>query len=178
MTHLILKIYDYMHTHLIQCVTLFCVITIVLFGLILRLDFKEDISAFLPFEGKQYESFQVYQDVSGANKLIAIFQNKDTQHDEPDKLIAAVDDFSETLSKNDSLGMVTGIVTQIDLDAIMQVADYVYNNIPYFLTETDYIRMDSLLSQEKYVKSVWKRIDACLCFPLQVCWHQIWRKIH
>ena len=78
MTHLILKIYGYMHTHIKQCVASFCVITMILLFLILKLDFKEDISAFLPFEGEQYESFQVYQDVSGANKLIAIFQNEFT----------------------------------------------------------------------------------------------------
>ena len=65
-----------MRTHIHLCVGSFCAITITLLCLILRLDFKEDISAFLPFEGKQHESFQVYQDISGANKLIAIFQNK------------------------------------------------------------------------------------------------------
>lgn len=165
MIQLILRIYDYMHTHILQCVAAFCAMTIALLLLILKLDFKEDISAFLPFEGKQYESFQVYQDVSGANKLIAIFQNKDTLNSSPDYLISAVDDFSETLEKNDSLEMVTDVVTQIDLEAFIEVTDYVYNNIPYFLTEADYIRMDSLLSQEEYVKDCLEEDKRLLMFP-------------
>jgi len=165
MIRYILKVYDYLHTHLIQCVISFCVITIALLCLILKLDFKEDISAFLPFDGKQSESFQVYQDISGANKIIALFQYKDTLNSEPDYLISAVDAFIEALEKNDSLKIINNVVAQIDLDAIQKVSNYVYDNIPYFLTENDYIRMDSLLSQEGYVKNCLEEDKRLLMFP-------------
>jgi len=165
MTNLILRIYDYMHTHILQCVALFCFMTIVLLCLILRLDFKEDISAFLPFNEKQHESFQVYQDVSGANKLIAIIQYTDTLKNDPDNLITVVNDFSDTLIEKDSLRMISDIVTQFDLDAMAEVVDFVYYNIPYFLTEDDYNRMDSLLSQEEYVKNCLEENKRLLMFP-------------
>lgn len=154
-----------MHTHILQCVALFCVTTILLLCLIFRLNFKEDISAFLPFDGKQHESFQVYQDVSGANKLIAIFQYRDSINNNPDNLVAAVDDFSQIIAENDSLQMITEIVTQVDLDVITEITDFVYYNIPYFLTEDDYVRMDSLLSQKEYVKSSLEEDKRLLMFP-------------
>lgn len=165
MTHLILKIYDYMRTHLLQCVISFSVITIALLCLILKLNFKEDISAFLPFEGKQHESFQVYQDVSGANKVIAIFHHADTLHSELDNLVAAVDDFSQILAGRDSLQMVADVITQFDLDAITAITDFVYYNIPYFLSETDYLRMDSLLSQDNYISNCLEEDKRLLMFP-------------
>ena len=165
MTHLILKIYDFMRTHIHLCVGSFCAITITLLCLILRLDFKEDISAFLPFEGKQHESFQVYQDISGANKLIAIFQNKDSLNSDRDNLIATVDDFLQTIEEKDSLEIITDIVAQIDLEVISEITDFVYKNIPYFLSESDYCRMDSLLLQKDYIDNCLEEDKRLLMFP-------------
>ena len=69
----ILRIYDYMRSHSKLCVLSFCITTALLTGLVSKIQFNEDISAFLPL-GEQYqESLQVYQDVSGASKLLAVF---------------------------------------------------------------------------------------------------------
>ena len=71
MTHLILKIYDFMRTHIHLCVGSFCAITITLLCLILRLDFKEDISAFLKSNQK------IKQGANRRYELISLLQNFD-----------------------------------------------------------------------------------------------------
>lgn len=85
MTKIALKIYDSLQAHRRISLLSFLVITSVLFALFLRLNFKEDISDFLPLDGNHQEAMQVYQDVSGASKIIAIFERTDTVKVDPDK---------------------------------------------------------------------------------------------
>ena len=165
MTRNILRIYDYLHTHKVQCVLSFCIITAILSGLILRLDFKEDISTFLPLDKENQRAMQVYQDVSGASKLFAIFQTKDSTRIEPDECITAINSFSKLLEGIDTLQYITEITTQVDLEKITELTDFVYNNIPYFLTAKDYVRMDSVLSQDNYIESRLLEVKQMLMFP-------------
>ena len=90
MIKIALKIYDFMKGHRRFCLLSFIVVTSVLFSLFLRLDFKEDISDFLPLEGNHKEAMQVYQDVSGASKIIAIFQGVDSISTNPDNIVDAI----------------------------------------------------------------------------------------
>ena len=106
MTDITLRIYDYMRRHTMLCVTLFCLATALLVGLVSRIRFTEDISAFLPLEEQHKESLQVYQDISGASKLLAIFQLKDTTQTDAEELICAVNDFEHYLSTTDTSGII------------------------------------------------------------------------
>ena len=165
MTKIVLRIYDYLRTHTIRCMLSVCMLTSILAALILRIEFKEDISAFLPLDNNSQQALQVYQDVSGANKLMAIFQYVDSAHIDADEAIAAMETFSQSVEEADSLHMVSEIVSQIDLEKISELTDFVYNNIPYFLTEDDYNRMDSLLEQKEYITSRLQDVKQMLMFP-------------
>lgn len=165
MADIILRIYDYMRRHTPMCVTTLCVSTALLILLVSRVRFNEDISAFLPL-GEQYqESLQVYQDVSGASKLLAIFQMKDTTQTNEDALVGAMSDFGEYLSAADTSGIIREVTAQVDYDGISAVTDFVYQNIPLFLTENDYTRMDSLLAVPDYTEKQLQEDLAMLMFP-------------
>lgn len=161
----ILKIYEYLRTHAIVCWLSLCCITAVLAGLILRLDFKEDISAFLPLDEDNQKAMQVYQDVSGASKLLAIFQFTDSVNADLDEAVEAMGLFAEMVEEADSLHYLSDITTQIDLEKITELTDFVYANIPYFLTEEDYMRMDSLLSADNYIPTRLQEVKQMLMFP-------------
>ena len=143
----------------------FIVVTSVLFSLFLRLDFKEDISDFLPLEGNHKEAMQVYQDVSGASKIIAIFQGVDSISTNPDNIVDAIDYFENIVSEKDSAGYVRELTTQINLEKISEYTDFVYSNIPYFLTEDEYLRMDSLLNTPGYIDDRLEKDKELLMFP-------------
>ena len=165
MTDIVLKTYDYLQKRTTLCVLSFCITTALLVGLVCRINFNEDISAFLPL-GKQYkESLQVYQDVSGASKLLAIFQSKDTSDTNPENLVLAMSDFEKFLSETDTLPIIKEKTIQVDYDKIAEVADFLYQNIPLFLTETDYKRMDSLLSIPGYTERQLQEDLSMLMFP-------------
>ena len=165
MINFVLKIYDYLRTHTVSCILSVCVLTSILAALILRIEFKEDISAFLPLDQNNQEALQVYQDVSGASKLLAIFQYTDSTNIDADEAVSAMETFSEFVEEADSSHYISELTTQIDLEKISELTDFVYNNIPYFLTEDDYKRMDSLLVLHDFIPSRLQDVKQMLMFP-------------
>ncbi len=158
---LILRIYDYLSRHakilwasLAACLGLFIF-------LILHLDFSEDISDFLPLGTSDQEALSVYQNISGANRMYILFANPD----DADLTVEAIDFFTETVHSKDSLGWCEDLTAQFDMSQIMEVTDFVYDNIPYFLTENDYERIDSLLALPDYVDGQMKKNLEMLMFP-------------
>lgn len=168
MTDIILKIYDYIHRHTLLGIALFFVATTLLIGLVCRIQFKEDISAFLPLSEEYKESLQVYQNVSGSSKLIAIFQQKDTSETDVDNLISSMRDFEKYLSETDTAAIIKEKTAQVDYDKIRESVHFVYDNIPLFLTESDYVRMDSLLSILEYTENQLQEDLQILMFPTSV----------
>ena len=145
MTETVQRLYDYMKAHRMLCVLSFVVVTLLLVMSVLRLNYKEDIADFLPVDSEHHNALKVYQDISGANKIFAVFQYRDTTKADPEMIVGSIDAFVEDIQRSDTAHMISNIVSQVDLEKLSEVTDFVYNNIPYFLTEKDYARMDSVL---------------------------------
>lgn len=165
MPEFILKLYDYMKMHRMTCFFSFVVITLLLVMSVLRLGYKEDIADFLPIDSEHHNALKVYQNISGANKVFAIFQYRDTTKTDPDAIVNSIDAFVEKLEKTDTAHILTNVMSQIDVEKMTEVTDFVYKNIPYFLTDADYARMDSVMSQPDYVAHQLKQDKQMLMFP-------------
>ena len=107
----------------------------------LRLDYKEDITDFLPLDAKQKQSMDYYRRISQSERIVILFDGGDT-----DTLLDAVDRFA-TLAREKDTVIAAHLTAQIDMQLYMDVLRWVYANIPYFLDEQDYARLDSLLAQ-------------------------------
>lgn len=165
MTTLVLSIYDWMRRHRLLCLLSFVVVTILLVLSVMRLHFKEDISDFLPLDSRHQHALKVYQDISGANRLFALFQYRDTTDTDPDVMVGAIEAFSSRLEERDTTEMVRDLVAQVDLSKVQEMSAFVYANIPYFLTADDYERMDSLLRQPDYMADQLQQDKEMLMFP-------------
>ena len=130
-------------------------------GLLFTLHFSEDISDFLPLGTRERELLSVYQKISGADRLIILFSNPD----DVDYTIEAIDRFVNAAIENDSHDWCKSLTTQIDMETITNVSNFVYENIPYFLTESDVERMDSLLTLPGYIKATLADDKQSLLFP-------------
>jgi len=153
MTAEIIRIYEYMKSHRkIYWLSL----SILIFGLALllvSLTYKEDISDFLPDNNKYSKALKVYQDLVGANKIIVIAQYADSTKIAPDTIARAVDLFVGELEKKDKCNLFLNLTYQMDQSQVAEMISYVYQNIPYFLTPTDYLRMDSLVCKPDFIPS-------------------------
>ena len=165
MTEVILRIYTYIKTHratgLLSCM----LITMLLLLSVSQLSYKEDIADFLPIDSRHHNALKVYQDISGAGKMFAIFQYSDSTKTNPDVLTASVDRFVEEVEKADTAHEVQNLMAEVDLEKMTTVTDFVYQNIPYFLTDADYARMDSALSQPGFVAQQMQADKQMLMFP-------------
>ena len=118
-------------------------VSIILMCLVATLHFSEDISDFLPLGTKEREEMGIYQNISGAERLFILFSNPG----DADRTVSAIESYLSFLDENDTEQWCGDIVGEIDMDTIAEVSDFVYDNIPYFITDADIQRMDSLLSE-------------------------------
>lgn len=166
MAAIVIRIFDYMRKHKTHGVLGFILITLILAYFLAGQTYKEDISDFLPLNNKYHKALKVYQEISGANRIIAIFQYRDSSMTDADTIIHSVDRFIEHLKKNDKDKSLTDLTYQIDLEKITETTDFVYRNIPYFLTSEDYHRIDSLLETQDYIHTQIRNGKQMLMLPV------------
>lgn len=165
MNKLILNIYDYFKKYPIIGWGVFLVITVGLILSFLSLSYKEDISDFLPLDEKNQTALSVYQDISGADKIYAIISAKDNSETDPEILTEGVENFVSNVEKLDTLHYIKNIMKEIDYDKVLESIDFIYENIPYFLNDKDYARIDSLLSNDEFIDNKISEDKENLLFP-------------
>ena len=159
---MIIKFFDFFHKHVLLRRSVLLALTIALVVSVFQLSYKEDISDFMPLTEEEKQDMEIYQDISGVNKLVVLFS---CDKENPDSTIAAIDLFQESVKELDSLNWTSDMVTRFDMEKVGEVTEFVYQNIPYFLTERDYSRMDSLLRADNYLAEQLDRNREMLMFP-------------
>ena len=141
---LFVTLYDHFHQHQKQLWGSLMALLAVLVGLISRLDYVEDISDFMPFDAEYRQAIQVYQEVAAGNRIVLFFSQPAADSTDQQHLISAVDRYGELLAEADTTQIGVEWQPQIDYTQILDVFSFVYEHLPYYLTEADYARADSL----------------------------------
>lgn len=159
---MIIKIFDFFQKRVVlRRVSLVC-LTILMVISLLRLSYKEDISDFLPLSETDKTNMDIYQDISGINKLIVIFN---CDNNNPDSTIKAIDYFYDNVKKQDIHHWTNDMTKSFNLEMASAITDFVYQNIPYFLTDNDYTYMDSVLQSTEYISTQLDYDREVLMFP-------------
>ena len=147
MKKVILHIYDFLSAHkglalLIMGVLMgFCALSA------LHMDYEEDITAFLPQSAESKRYSDVYNRL-GQDRMAVFFESGE---EDPDALIDAMQAFGDLWADADTAALVPDLQVSTDAGAVEEVFGFIRGNWPYFLTEADYARMDSLLAVPGYV---------------------------
>lgn len=165
MIRFVLSVYDSFRRHRALAWSLTGAITVCLVLAILTLSYKEDIFDFLPLDEKNQTALSVYQDISGANNVYAIISLRDTSLVDPDLLTEGVEAFAGHLAEADTAGYVSNVTKEIDMDKMLGIAEFAYANAPYFMTDGDYARADSLLADPGFVNRQLAADKEMLLFP-------------
>ena len=147
MKRLVLHIYDYFTAHKGYAVLCLVVVMGLCAFSALRMHYEEDITAFLP----QSEESKRYSDVYnrlGQDRMAVFFESDE---EDTDRLMDAMTAFGDIWADADKTHLVPDLTVATDADAVQGVFDFIRSNWPYFLTETDYVRMDSLLAAPGFV---------------------------
>ncbi len=134
----------------------------------LRLDYKENIADFLPTDPEKERYTSVYNDMSDQGRVTIIFSADTTQlaGDEGlDALMDAMDAFEQRWQECDTAQLVSDLHCKVDGSQVFDAMDFIRENQPLFLTESDYRRMDSLLADPDHVATSMANIKRVLSMP-------------
>ena len=134
----------------------------------LRLDYKENIADFLPTDPEKERYTSVYNDMSDQGRVTIIFAADTTQlaADEAlDALMDAMDAFEQRWHDCDTAQLVSDLHCKVDGSQVFDAMDFIRENQPLFLTESDYRRMDSLLADPDHVATSMANIKRVLSMP-------------
>lgn len=155
------RIYDWFAAHRRAMIVCLAAVTAMLLGLMCRIGFSEQITDFLPLGKEEKKCMDVYQQISGAERLFVLLDNPN----DPDRTVEAIECFKDRIYETDVEGICPEITSATDLGMIRDLSAFVYENMPYFLEEKDYERIDSLLSEDGYFEKVLERNRQALMFP-------------
>lgn len=117
----------------------------VMIFLSLRVNFTEDITSFFPEKNKN--AAIVFDNLKMKDKIIVIISDNGSDSEtDSDDLVEAVGLVEDRLYKHIDSSLVTEIVAEVDEAEIDAVKDFVYANLPIFITESEYGKLDSLTS--------------------------------
>lgn len=138
---------------------LFVCLAIMLVAVFKCARFSEDIGAFLPKNEKTDRIVYAYQHLNTTNKIVVFIASKDSTKCNQDTLCSYVDQFVEELKKNDTTHLTSDIFYKVSTDEITEMSDFIVENLPYFMGESDYKRLDTLLADTARLRNelVWTR---------------------
>lgn len=113
---------------------------------ITRLDFVEDIGSFFPKNGDNERVNYAYQHIGSDNRIVISIAEK-TEREEPDcdLLAEAADSLASQLQMLDADSLMKDLLCEVNQEQIVDISRFVVQNMPFFLQEEDYERLDTLL---------------------------------
>ena len=113
--------------------------------LALRISYEEDIARFLPQGEEQQDYHEAVEQLSSQSRIVIVFTGQ------KDSVKQAMDTFGQHFEAVDTAQTVSDLQVTVDETRMLDVLTFVSEHAPYYLTPTDYQRMDSLLAQPGYV---------------------------
>jgi len=142
MEYLFVSIYDYFQKHPRVMWGVFSGVILLSLFSALRIDIKENVSEIFPDDEKSSGLNQVLQS-RALEKLVFMVSLKDSTRVDPDRLVSFAD--SLVLKINAQQAYIKEINYRNDDERVLDFFNIVSNHLPIFLTEADYVALDSLL---------------------------------
>lgn len=168
MSNLFVKIHRFFYQ---RPTLLWCSFTVLIFvciANILSLNFVEDIASFLPQKESSKKINYAYQHLGASNPILVNIKSLQPNEDEEENryfLMEKADIFVEALHQKDTSGLIHDIFYQVSSSQTEELSCFVIQNMPYFLEDSDYQRIDSLLTEEK-IREILQNDKLMLTAPL------------
>ena len=143
----------------------FLVIIIALFAYASsKLTLEEDPLKFFPENAEANNSAELFSRIRAKDKIIVLFSKVDSSILSTNILIGGANLFDSLLCSYGAGNLVRGTYLRYDGSQGEELTNYVFNNLPIFLDENDYKRIDSLITPD-YVRESLSKGMASLISP-------------
>lgn len=132
-----------------------------------RLRFVEDIGSFFPKNADNERVNYAYQHIGSDNRIVLNIKQKSTSEEVDCDLLAEVaDSLAERLTASDAEGFIKDILYEVEQQQLIDITNFVVRNMPLFLEEKDYERLDTILQYDKISKQLAYDRDEILSAPV------------
>lgn len=149
MEKIVLKLYDYLNRHRLVSRLLPLFLLLLLGYGSSRITLEEDIAGFLPDGTGNKQILSAYRNLRSADKIMITLQTRKEIADADqriDRLAEAADRFIACFDSLDTDNLVKEKGFRVDPADYLEIADFITRNLPYFLEEEAYFRLDSILA--------------------------------
>jgi 1-acyl-sn-glycerol-3-phosphate acyltransferase len=147
MTKFFLSVYDSFSGRRSLLFTLLFFLAVIFLYAACHIRFKEDISRFLPEDKENKRINDAYQYVASSN-TVTVYCSLKKPEDAAAVQIEALDALAGRLRTRMDTTRIKSIFYQVNPADIQTLSSFIIDNMPYFLDEDDYGRMDTLLTRE------------------------------
>lgn len=164
MTKIFLLLYDFLNRHRKASLASLILLFILFIVLASRVHYEEDIAKFLPQSEQNDRFHDIYERTSLQNRIAVLFTPRvKAAVANEDSIEMAMEFVGQELSK---IKGIDHLQVRVDGDRIANLMRFIYQNIPYFLMDEDYRRIDSLLQQPNYVMTQMQQNRNFLLMPM------------
>ena len=142
------NLYAYFYKHKIFLFSVLLILIAVLAFFAVQLKFDENILSILPKNKENERISYVFQNINSADKIIIKITNTDSSDSSPDELIENAESFISLVDNKLDTSHMKELFYKTDDAQFLDVLEFMFQNIPYFLTEEDYERLDTLITSE------------------------------
>ena len=145
MTKFFVGLYNYFERHkvLFYLSLSVCILFMALFAAQVR--FEENVTSFFPDTKDSQNAINVFENLKIKDKIMIMLSGKDGVAD-ADSLIEAAETIKQDLQQQAEGTLIKEIFSKADENLINSAGDFVYDNLPLFLSDEDYQRLDTLLT--------------------------------
>lgn len=160
-----LRLYEFLRPRPRWRWTLGVAVILLLVARVSSLDFKEDITDFLPNDGEYPASLAAFGQYNGGNRIFAVVHHEaapsdssraarmaeNSQTTPEETLIDAADRFAEMVKQRDTAKWLSQVVSEIDVAQMMDRQVWWVEHAPYLLTSADWTHIDSAMRTPHFV---------------------------
>ncbi len=115
----------------------------------LRIRYDERITGFFRNGDEGGRQAMIFDHLKIMDRIVVMFSSPD-----PDRSIACAERFEALLTSTEGAGQIASITSDVGSGDIAGTIDLIYGNLPVYLTEADYRRIDSLLATDGVERAV------------------------
>ncbi len=130
----------------IFALTLVVLVAIIAFFLS-KVKLEEDIRTIIPHDGKMDNINLVLNSSKFADQIILNFSCKDTSKTDAELLKSKAQELVSFLEEDTAL--IKKITFKIESDSFLEIYDFFYNYLPFYLSDADYKHLEKLLTEEE-----------------------------
>ena len=157
MDRVFLHIYDFFATRRGLLWTVFGVLSMVLAVMAWQVEYEESLYSIMPDDRSGGRATEVLRNLKVKDKVVVIFSTSQESAGDPEQLCEAAAWFEDRLIELTGGENISSIVSQTGEGEFGGIVSLVYDDLPSMLGESDYDRLDSLLSTPGALDAVMER---------------------